>query len=71
MKMRGIWIAALAVVASQLVACGYKGPLVAADPAAPVDKSVETSRVPDAGSAAPPGAQDADRVIDEGDPDTP
>lgn len=71
MTLRTSRVAILALAASQLLACGYKGPLVAADPAAPVDKSVETSRAPDAGSAAPPAAQDADRVIDEGDAETP
>ena len=59
----------LAAMSIALASCGFKGPLVAADPAAPGDKSVETSKVPDAGSAAPPAAQDADRVIDEGDAD--
>ena len=38
-----------------------------ADPAVPVDKSVATSKVPDAESAALPASQDAERVIDDGD----
>ncbi len=69
--IRGAWIVVLLAVASQLAACGYKGPLVAADAAGPVGKAVETSKVPDAGSAAPPAAQDAERVIDEGDASAP
>ncbi len=56
-------LAATAIVAS----CGFKGPLVLADPTAPVDKSVATSKVPDAESAALPASQDAERVIDDGD----
>ncbi len=68
MRVRGAWTTLLLVVTSQLVACGFKGPLVAADASAPADKeTVATSKAPDAASAAPPTAQDADRVIDKGD----
>lgn len=59
----------LAAMSAALVGCGFKGPLVAADPAAPGDQSVATQRVPDAASAAPAAAQDAERVIDQGDAD--
>ena len=67
--MRFVRAAVLAAVFALVASCGYKGPLVAADPAAPVDKSVATSKVPDAESAAPPASQDAERVIDDGDGD--
>jgi len=71
MKVRGAQLAVLVVALSQLMACGFKGPLVAADATTPSGaESVATSKAPDAASAAPPAAQDADRVIDEGDADT-
>ena len=65
--VRFVRAAALAAAFALVASCGFKGPLVAADPAAPVDKSVATSKVPDAESAAPPASQDAERVIDDGD----
>jgi len=65
-----VWFAraaALLAAISLLSSCGFKGPLALADPAAPVDKSIATSKVPDAESAAPPASQDPERVIDDGD----
>ncbi|MEO6066328.1 MAG: hypothetical protein ABIP49_11175 [Lysobacterales bacterium] len=71
MKVRGAQLAVLVWALSQLMACGFKGPLVAADAEAPAGKeSVATSKAPDAASAAPPIAQDAERVIDKGDAGT-
>ncbi len=58
---------ALLATTALAASCGYKGPLVVADPAVPVDKSVATSKTPDAESAALPASRDAERVIDDGD----
>lgn len=65
--VRFVRAAALVAAIALVPSCGFKGPLVPADPAAPVDKSIATSKVPDAESAAPPASQDAERVIDDGD----
>jgi len=54
------------MAALAFTACGYKGPLVQGDPAAADGaQKVETSKAPDAESAALPASRDADAVIDE------
>ncbi len=57
---------AAAALAFALGACGYKGPLAVAEPAAAGSvESLATSRAPDAESAALPSSRDADEAIDD------